>query len=297
MKTSVIAKTLGITYQQIHRCVKNRRLKKKDKYATNGINSYSQYVINRKQNINYSVYDYINKSTEPISNNLYKSKYGKYTLNPYYFHVIDNEWKAYWLGFLYADGCVRHKISNKGKRINSLLLSLSSVDKNHIQKFLNSLQADYPIVDYQIHGYNVSKITITNEQLVMDLINKGCVPNKSKILKFPNESQVPRQYIKDFIRGYFDGNGYICIKKDTKVSTFSLLGTYQFLDATLNWMIDNIPHLEYKHKISQCKGENVYQFSYSKCTDVEMIYKCLYTNCNIYLDRKLQKFDSLYCLD
>ena len=28
----------------------------------------------------------------------------KYSLNDDYFSVIDNEHKAYWLGFLYADG-------------------------------------------------------------------------------------------------------------------------------------------------------------------------------------------------
>lgn len=44
-------------------------------------------------------------------------------------------------------------------------------------------------------------------------------------------------------------------------------------------------------------GQEYKLFNRLSNTIVEMIYKCLYTNCNIYLDRKLKKFDSLYCLD
>lgn len=38
-----------------------------------------------------------------------------------------------------------------------------------------------------------------------DLINLGCVPNKSLILKFPTFDIVPEKYMSHFIRGYFDG--------------------------------------------------------------------------------------------
>lgn len=42
-----------------------------------------------------------------------------------------------------------------------------------------------------------------------DLINLGCIPRKTLVLKFPNESTVPKQLIKHFIRGYMDGDGCI----------------------------------------------------------------------------------------
>lgn len=42
-----------------------------------------------------------------------------------------------------------------------------------------------------------------------DLINKGCGINKSLILKFPDETQVPQNLISHFIRGYFDGDGCV----------------------------------------------------------------------------------------
>ena len=39
----------------------------------------------------------------------------KYTVNENYFENIDNEEKAYWLGFLYADGYVRMKDGRSGE--------------------------------------------------------------------------------------------------------------------------------------------------------------------------------------
>ena len=51
----------------------------------------------------------------------------KYSSNFSYFESIDTEHKAYWLGVLYADGCV-------SKKNNSL--RFSSIDKEWIETFL-----------------------------------------------------------------------------------------------------------------------------------------------------------------
>lgn len=51
----------------------------------------------------------------------YGNHYRKYTFNFNFFEKIDNELKAYWLGFLYADGCI-HKINKYGEQELSLTL-------------------------------------------------------------------------------------------------------------------------------------------------------------------------------
>ena len=51
----------------------------------------------------------------------------KYDIN--YFEVIDTEEKAYWLGFIYADGC----ISNDNKQ--QLIIELCKQDKIVLEKF------------------------------------------------------------------------------------------------------------------------------------------------------------------
>ena len=59
----------------------------------------------------------------------------------------------------------------------------------------------------------VCRILLTSEKTVNDLIDKGCFRNKTKILKFPTEDQVPKHLIHHFIRGYIDGDGSISYYK------------------------------------------------------------------------------------
>ena len=53
----------------------------------------------------------------------------RFNVNHSYFRVIDSEEKAYWLGFLFADGCIR-----KNKTGSQVVLKLSTKDENHLIK-------------------------------------------------------------------------------------------------------------------------------------------------------------------
>ena len=54
-------------------------------------------------------------------------------INETIFDVIDTEEKAYWLGFLYADGYVSNHDKNKNRNVIELTLALN--DFSHIKKF------------------------------------------------------------------------------------------------------------------------------------------------------------------
>ena len=58
----------------------------------------------------------------------------KYYYNKDYFSVIDNSDKAYWLGFLYADGCINRYYRNEKLKAMNLELTLCDEDKKHLQK-------------------------------------------------------------------------------------------------------------------------------------------------------------------
>lgn len=58
--------------------------------------------------------------------------------NRYIFENIDNEEKAYWLGFLYADGSV-------GSTDYRVELGLAEKDLEHIKKFKNFIGLDNKI--------------------------------------------------------------------------------------------------------------------------------------------------------
>jgi hypothetical protein len=57
------------------------------------------------------------------------------------------------------------------------------------------------------------KIKFNNIIMAQWLVDHGCVPAKSLILKMPD---IPEEYFRDFVRGYFDGDGCISLYKYTK---------------------------------------------------------------------------------
>lgn len=297
MRSNDIARALGITYEQLKGYASNKGLKK-DVYSSKEFSYGFELFYNERHNGEYCLNEYINNQCEPTipQDMLYKSKYGKYYINRNYFSVIDNEWKAYWLGFLYADGYVR--IKQKGCSNFTMGVSLAKTDYNHLVKLNNSLQSDYPIKEYnaKLNGkiYPVAKLGVYNQNIVEDLIDKGCVPNKSLILTFPTEEQVPKKFIRHFLRGYFDGDGCIHINIEKRTVRWLVLGTYEFLtmfkeilQTELN--IDNM-------KISKNNNSQAFTLNCCGVANISLIYNYLYDDCNIYLDRKLEKFDTLYCL-
>src|SRR6185503_6997190 len=52
-------------------------------------------------------------------------------------------------------------------------------------------------------------LRIDNKKICLDLNNLGCVPRKSLILKFPTPKQISHKWLRHFVRGYFDGDGFV----------------------------------------------------------------------------------------
>lgn len=116
-----------------------------------------------------------------------------------YFNKIDSSEKAYWLGFIYADGYVSSQ-----ERFG---IELSIVDIEHLQKFAKALNSNIRIKTRVRDGRELCNITIKNSEIHNDLIDKGVFYNKTNNIHFPTKEQLPEKYIKDFIRGFFDGDG------------------------------------------------------------------------------------------
>ena len=210
----------------------------------------------------------------------------KYSYNKDLFKVIDTEEKAYWLGFIYADGYIVNGI--KGKNNDSLGITLSNKDKEHIEKFKKSIDSNHPIRIYKSkYGSNSARIIIQDEELVADLIELGVLRNKSLILKFPTTDVVDKSLIYHFIRGYFDGDGSFK-KKGQKLNgyDFSVLGTIEFLTELRTYLgVDN--------EIRKCNknnDSNNYHLTFGGNRKVKQVANMLYGNANIYLDRKYKRY-------
>lgn len=224
--------------------------------------------------------------------NISGNHYRKYFFNFDYFETIDSSQKAYWLGFLYADGCVLPQ-NKYGEQ--AFKLALSEKDKNSLMQFKKDLNSTYPIrYDYSKHKkHPTHQVQVLLEQrsqkTVEDLKRLGCVESKSLVLKFPTKEQVPFQYIYDFIRGYFDGDGSITVgytRQDSLYSNICIVGTEDFI-STLSTFFAGGSVVKDKRK------KNSYYFRLGGNLQVLQAYHLMYNNADRYLQRKYDKFQIL----
>ena len=192
------------------------------------------------------------------------------------FEKIDNEEKAYWLGFLYADG----NVSLKEDKIE---LSLAEKDLNHIKKFKNFIGLKNDIrYKEKTKSYRFS---FRSQNCKADLIDKGCVPNKSLILNFPTFDQVPNHFMRHFIRGYFDGDGWF--SNNEKTFQIGIIGTEDFIKGFL----EQIPISNKTNKIFTVhRKDGAKRYVFSGLKDVESFLSYIYDDSFIYLDRKYLNF-------
>lgn len=161
-----------------------------------------------KYNIgNATLYRYLKRGnvTEPrcrkdYNFNLNPKIYRLYNFNEKYFDIIDTQERAYFLGFLYADGYNNIK---QGR----IQIALQWRDFDILEKLQNNLKSNYIINCNIFNGFKQCFLSINSRYLSNQLTKLGMLHKKSLILKFPTEDQVPKHLIRHFIRGYFDGDG------------------------------------------------------------------------------------------
>lgn len=226
-------------------------------------------------------YDTISKNIRKLG--IITNPHGKIRVNSNIFEKIDTEEKAYWLGFLYADGSVQ----NHRKHYLRLELGLQERDLNHIEKFKEFISSKHSIAYRE--SSKSHRIIFSDSKLCNDLVKLGCIPNKSLILKFPTEEQVPKEFISHFIRGYFDGDGYL--SKPPKALTISLLGTLEFLNE-LTRILKKLNITTNVLKKDKRILSNTFYFDL--CGDkARNFLSFIYNDSTVSLDRKKQLFNKI----
>lgn len=257
-------------------------------------NGLSVLALSKKYGYKYDkTHSIIKENSLSIrGNNFYSTKY---YCDSHIFDVIDTEEKAYWLGFLYADGCIM-KIDNNYK----LSLAISSNDIKHLEKFKEFLNTNAPIHIYKSSGFcsKYCRIQLTDKHLCEQLIRKGIYIRKTEILTFPYFLE--ESLIKHFIRGYVDGDGCITyhINKNTSRMVFALkiCSTKEMLIGIHNYLPrKNKKDIALEKRVKN--NINNYSVSYGGNNQVNNMLNYLYGNANIYLDRKYERYLLLknYC--
>lgn len=227
------------------------------------------------------------------NNIYYKSDHGrKNHFNKQYFDVINSEQKAYWLGFIYADGCIA-KSDKTQTRANRLIINLSIKDKIILEDFLMSINAyNIKIQEFIPKGTyssnSMCRIYLNSVELCDALQRLGVFENKTGNTKFPKLYQVPEKFHSHFIRGFFDGDG--CI---TTGPSFSIIGNKEMLDPIQKILMQNCSLNKTKFYNYPHKDNNVFDLTYGGKLQCARIKDYLYKDATIYLTRKLDKFNTL----
>ena len=218
----------------------------------------------------------------------------EYNLNKNYFAKIDSSLKAYFLGFITADG----GIDNDGITIST------AKDKNILEEFLKEVNSNRPpkkLIRYDSRfqkEYSSWRIFVYSRKMVRDLAKYGVIRNKTFKTYFPKDL-IPKRFYRDFIRGVFDGDGstskYKGMKKyKTKFHyfwhyIFSIAGNLSLLKEIQNILVKecNLPHSRILPK------KRIHLLYVWSKPGIQRIYNYLYyPNC-ICIKRKQNKFLSI----
>ena len=217
----------------------------------------------------------------------------------YFFDSIDTEEKAYWLGFIYADGYI---ISSD--RNYELGIELNYKDIEHLKKF-NKIFNNYYKISKKIGTYNsIEKlngkketnrksetclIRVYSKTIYEGLVKNGIVQNKTYSTIFPKiEDKV---LFLHFLRGYIDGDGSYCIKKvkEHKYPRISIQGNN---NLALQYIVDKL-NKDFSIKAYIHKDRECFKLEISRKHDCLKLMDLMYDNATVYLDRKFDKVNKI----
>jgi intein-encoded DNA endonuclease-like protein len=221
----------------------------------------------------------------------------KYAVNEKFFEAW-NPTMAYVLGYWYADGSLEDASYLRGKYIR-----VTSIDKTTIEKIKRWMSSEHTMVILYPTESHPGKVRyflrIGSHMLYDSLIKLGLYPNKSLTVRFP---KIPENFLRDFVRGYLDGDGCVFLQVATgvhmkkivkKLSIIFTSGSFDFLMGlcqTLNSKLFLANNKVYK-------GTGAYQLRYST-KDSLKIFEFLYSDCpvDLFLKRKFNIFRDYYLM-
>lgn len=164
------------------------------------------------------------------------------SLKENYFETIDTKEKAYWLGFLFADGYIKNDC-------RELQIVIAKEDEDLLKLFSEVIGNDRPLKYYGPYKSNKQiqvHFNLNSPKIVNDLIKHGCTTKKSLTIRFPNFDS--EELDLAFLLGFYDGDG-------SKGSTNLTGGCYEFFkDIKKKWNL--------KYEISEKSSKyTCYNFS------------------------------------
>jgi hypothetical protein len=227
-------------------------------------------------------------------------------LKKYFF----NKWShdmAYIVGFTYADGCLQ-------KYRNRIKWALSIKDEYILRRFRTILGSGAKIGHYNtklgsINGraltnnrYPTTCLAITCKEFINSFENMG-IPAVRKTFRLKIPNNIPKKYLPDFIRGYFDGDGSVMFREEVdsdgraifreedpkekrKTIKVQFAGYYRFLIEIRKAIIKELGFVP--PKPIKIKGERIYGFSFTGVNAIKFGKWMYNTGSDLFLTRKFK---------
>jgi len=208
----------------------------------------------------------------------------KYKVNEQFFEVWSND-MAYVLGVIASDGCL---FIDKEKR-KSIRIGININDIDWLKSIRSLIGSNHQI--YERQEDNIALLCIGSKKMFDDIIQIGIHPKKSLNLKFP---QMPEKHKSHFVRGYFDGDGYVGKLNDGKGNIYlrcSISGTKEFL-SELKQVFSKI----YEKEIGSIRfAHRCYELTYGGNKSIRDFFTWVYMNSNpnTRLERKYTQLQRL----
>jgi len=193
-----------------------------------------------------------------------------YSINENVFDKVDDEPTAYWLGFLYADGCVHR---------TCLSIALKQADSKHLALLASFLGANSPIVPYQTR----SALAVSGRHLSARLKELGIVKGRPTHIETVN--QIGVSVVRHFVRGLFDGDGGVEKEPSHKVTFCGRTELMAWLRALFAQECGTSALL----KPIQCNHSYIAYLGYKGYFNATKITDYMYEGATIFLERKQRR--------
>lgn len=237
--------------------------------------------------------EYLNRSYDAVQ--IKASRMGlkryPYYCDYHYFDEIDTEEKAYWLGFLSADGWIS---KNEKTGAGVVGIELQYGDIKHLKKFNKSLCGNYMITDRWRSctlSPNPSKlnhmciIRIFSIIMYNALEALGFSNNKSYDFTIPS---IRSDLVRHYLRGFFDGDGCFCLSNKSFGVSF-ITASEMLKDGIISiCKLNNIDIHDYSYIDDY--GVTIHRPTITKNSDKIQLLDYMYQDATIYLDRKYKKY-------
>lgn len=194
-------KKLGISATEL-----NKQLRDKTNYICSQYGKKTKVAIAKELNCSSA---FIKKIW--TENKLSGTKKTVYSYDEEYFKNIDTPEKAYWIGFIAADGNIYRREGHLGL----ISISVKDNDIELLENFQQELKTAKPISvirDKRRENTKMATLQISSDLLCNQLLEIGIGIRKTFDLSISQIfSNIPKKFWSSFILGYFDGDGSIDI--------------------------------------------------------------------------------------